>query len=146
MKKIILTSMAALILSGCAGTGPATYSTITKTFTANSATAYEATVSCAMDNLSVPPVGSFFSYQNDKSQSWALTYTDTADVVYIMQDFKMTLRAKVDGDQVKLSFSNPKMALGAGEFRSVAYENDLNGVTDAVNLMSNNIEQCVNSF
>lgn len=110
--KLILSSLLfSLTLTGCASMEmvPA-YKQDSITFKSNASDVYHKAVECALDNISVPTEGSFFSYQSEENQSYALTYlfnfVPSDPLLSLPSKGKGTLRVNVHEKDVSIKVTN----------------------------------------
>lgn len=145
--------MSAIALSGCAAyeTVPA-YQGDSIEFKVNKAeTAYFAATSCAMDNISVPASGDFFSYESEKNQSYALTYNFSVNSISPMlpaQNARGTLKVVVKGDDVSIKVSNVNVYYERSDYSSarwgeVVFKEQVKEASSKVGNLLKSMESCI---
>lgn len=149
----VLSIISAFVLSGCAAykTVPAYQGDSINFKVSDASTAYFAATSCAMDHISVPASGDFFSYNSEKNQSYALTYNFILNSVSPMlpaQNARGTLKVVVKDVDVSMTINNldvytERSDYSTGGFGKIIFAGQNEEASVKVKQLLNDMKICV---
>ena len=151
--KIYISLTALVLLSGCISLAP--YVATETPYLGNTIVfesddnAYESSVVCAMENITTPDSGTFFSYNSESLGRYVTSFS--GDVIlnstrsYISYKPKATLKAKISGNEVTLTLDGLKVIMnGASSFSPVVLNNeDTASLKSQMDGLLDNLKTCI---
>lgn len=151
--KIYISLTALVLLSGCISLAP--YVATETPYLGNTIVfesddnAYESSVVCAMENITTPDSGTFFSYNSESLGRYVTSFS--GDVIlnstrsYISYKPKATLKAKISGNEVNLTLDGLKVIMnGTSSFSPAVLNNeDTASLKSQMDGLLDNLKTCI---